>query len=287
MAVTEDPWRHELVERDGLRLDVRVAGPPDGEPVVLLHGFPQTSSSWTGLARLLPDLLLLAPDQRGTSPGARPGPVEAYALPELVDDALAVVAATGHESAHLVGHDWGSQVAWAVAAAHPGRVRSLVAVSVPHPAAYGAALAADPDQQRRSAYLREFRAPAPGPEEMLLADDAAWLRATWEGAVPVDAQEETLARLRDGALHGGLQWYRAMRRDIADTGAVTVPTTFVRGVGDEFVGEEAARRCGDHVRADYRYVRLAEVGHWVPDQAPEVLADVVLGQVARVRSARR
>lgn len=285
----EDPWHHVQVERDGVVLDVRVAGPADGEPVVLLHGFPQTSRCWTALARLLtadraegePPLLLLAPDQRGCSPGARPADVAAYALDELVADALAVVAATGHEAAHLVGHDWGSSVAWALAGRHPERVRSLLAVSLPHPAAYAVALRDDPDQQARSAYLRDFRAPAPGPEETLLADDAARLRAIWGDDVPAVQQEADLAVLRDGALHGGLNWYRAMRRDIAETPDVVVPTTYVWGTEDTFAGEVAARRCGEHVRADYRFVPLPGVGHWVPDREPQVLAAELRARVTQ------
>ncbi len=277
---TGDPWQRTRVARGDVVLDVRTAGPEDGEPVVLLHGFPQTSRCWTALARSLarslapshPPLRLLAPDQRGCSPGARPPAVAAYALEELVADVLAVVAATGHDSAHLVGHDWGAQVAWAVAGHHPGRVRSLLTVSVPHPAAYGAALRGDADQRARSAYLQDFRAPAPGPEEALLADGAAALRALWGDVVPQEEQEHDLAVLRDGALEGGLNWYRAMRRDIADTPASTVPTTFVWGEEDAFAGAAGAHACGDHVRADYRFVALPGVGHWVPDQAPDVLA---------------
>lgn len=288
-----DPWQRTRVERDGLVLDVRTAGPEDGEPVVLLHGFPQTSRSWTALARLLtsgpgagaehPPVRLLAPDQRGYSPGARPRDVAAYALEELVADALAVVEATGHASAHVVGHDWGSQVAWAVAGRHPERVRSLLAVSIPHPAAYGTALRTDSDQQSRSAYLQDFRAPAPGPEGALLADDAAALRSLWGAAVPAAEQEADLAQLRDGALEGGLNWYRAMRRDIADTPASAVPTTFVWGEDDAFAGAAAAHACGDHVQADYRFVPLPGVGHWVPDQAPQVLADELFARLASAR----
>ena len=123
--------------RAGLTFDVRDEGPRDGEPVVLLHGFPQTSVIWTPLGGRLraAGYRTLAPDQRGYSPGARPRGVRPYALPELVADALAVLDAATADRAHLVAHDWGAGVAWALAARHPDRVASLTSLSSPPPQA--------------------------------------------------------------------------------------------------------------------------------------------------------
>src|SRR3978361_580686 len=128
--------------RGDLVFDVRDSGPADGAPVVLLHGFPQNSSAFDRLSPVLHSagLRTLAPDQRGYSPGARPRGRSAYAPPEVGDDLLALLAAPGLQSAHLVGHDWGGVAAWALAAWHPWRVRTLTAVSVPHPAAMAQAL---------------------------------------------------------------------------------------------------------------------------------------------------
>src|SRR5919202_1224240 len=95
--------------RDGLTFDVRDAGPADGEPVVLLHGFPQDGSAFDRLTPLLAaaGLRTLAPDQRGYSPGARPAGRSAYRVRELEADVLALLDAAGLASAHVVGHDWG------------------------------------------------------------------------------------------------------------------------------------------------------------------------------------
>src|ERR687896_1498444 len=126
--------------RNGLTFDVHELGPPDGDPVLLLHGFPQRGESWHAVASRLADrgYRTLDPDQRGYSPRARPRGRSAYRLGELVVDALAVVDELAGPSVrvHLVGHDWGAAVAWRLAARHGGRVRSLTAVSVPPPAAY-------------------------------------------------------------------------------------------------------------------------------------------------------
>ena len=118
----------------GFVFDVTEEGPQTGPPVVLLHGFPQTSASWQAAARRLAadGFRTIALDQRGYSPGARPGKVEAYHVDHLVADVIGLLDALGLPRAHVAGHDWGAIVAWCLAAAHPERVGSLTAVSVPH-----------------------------------------------------------------------------------------------------------------------------------------------------------
>jgi pimeloyl-ACP methyl ester carboxylesterase len=106
----------------GLVFDALAAGPPTGELVVLLHGFPQTSACWTALLATLAaaGYRAVAPDQRGYSPTARPTKVAAYRLPELVADVLAIADRLDADTFHLVGHDWGGVVAWRPAATPTG-----------------------------------------------------------------------------------------------------------------------------------------------------------------------
>src|SRR3954463_14957615 len=159
--------------RGDLTFDVRDAGPADGTPVVLLHGFPQDSSSFDRLTPALHSagLRTLAPDQRGYSPGARPSGRAAYRMRELTADVLALLDAAELGSAHVVGHDWGGIVGWALAAWHPERGRTLTAVSVPHPAAMARAFVTS-DQALRSWYMGLFQLPVL-PEQLLLAGDGA------------------------------------------------------------------------------------------------------------------
>lgn len=283
MTDPAETWEHTAVQHAGLRFDVRVAGPDAGEPVLLLHGFPQSSLSWTPVASLLAaaGLRVLAPDQRGYSAGARPDAVDAYGVPTLADDALGIAAALGHDSFHLVGHDWGAAVAWHLAAHHPDRVRSLTALSVPHLAAFGRALVEDEEQARRSSYIGLFREPGHA-EEVLMADDAARLRAMYEGTVAPEDVEAYVQMMRDGALTPALNWYRAMGRDLDTTPPVRVPTTYVWGEGDLAVSPTAAHACGDFVEADFRLVPLAGGDHWTPDAAPDLVARAVLERVASV-----
>lgn len=265
--------------------DVRVAGPDDGVPVVLLHGFPETSACWLPV---LPALVeaghrVIAPTQRGYSPGARPVGVEHYTIDRLSGDILGLLDHFGLPTAHLAGHDWGAAVAWWTAAHHPDRVRSLTAVSVPHPAAYSWALREDADQQTRSRYIDVFRNGDAG-ERALLRDDAARLRGYFTGIDPELADEHVRALTAPGALTAALSWYRAMGREFAGTPAVSVPTTYVWSNADEALGRAGAQRCGDFVTGPYRFVELDGIGHWVPESAPDALAAAIID---RVREADR
>src|SRR3954470_15264093 len=272
-----------LVETRGLTFDVRTGGGADAPAVLLLHGFPQNASIWDNVesALLAAGMRTVAPDQRGYSAGARPGPVGAYAVTELVDDVLAIMAALDLDSAHVVGHDWGAAVAWELAARHPERVRTLTAISVPHPRAFARALLTSPDQWRRSAYILLFR--RKGTAEKLLADDdGRRLRGLFDGsglsAAEVNRYVEPM--LAPGALTAALNWYRAVsvtRRPAA--GPVAVPTTYVWSDGDPALGRAAAEACGSYVTGDYRFVELPGVTHWIPDQAPDLVADAVLKRI--------
>ncbi|MGW4500629.1 alpha/beta fold hydrolase [Micromonospora sp. NPDC004336] len=267
------------IDARGFTFDVRVGGPAGGAPVLLLHGFPQHGGEWDDVVPHLhaAGLRTYALDQRGYSPGARPEAVEAYRMPELVADAVAVLDALGVDAAHLVGHDWGAMVAWDLAARHPERVRTLTAVSVPHPAAMAHALAEDPGQKARSAYIALFRKPGKA-EKALLALGATGLRRMLHG-VGGDERVATYAdpMRRPGALTAALNWYRAMsRRDMAATGPVRVPTTFVWSDRDIAIGRTAAEACAGQVSADYRFVELTGVSHWIPDEAPAPLAEAIL-----------
>jgi pimeloyl-ACP methyl ester carboxylesterase len=264
-----------------LTFDVRFAGPDDGAPVLLLHGFPETSLSWNQVAPQLAEagLRVIAPDQRGYSPGARPEGVAAYTTDLLVADVIGLADALGIESFDVVGHDWGAVVAWLVAAGHPERVRSLTAVSVPHLRAYNDALRNDPDQRERGAYMTLFRQEGKA-EDLLLADGARRLIAIYGDAVPTALAVHYVAHLAEpGALTAALSWYRAMTAELASAPRTVVPTTFVWGARDQAIGRVPAEACGDFVDADYRFVELSDIGHWVPEQASDELAAAILDRV--------
>jgi pimeloyl-ACP methyl ester carboxylesterase len=258
---------------DGLVLDARGDGPEHGDVVLLLHGFPQSSWSWRHVQPALAaqGYRTIAPDQRGYSPGARPVGVEHYRMPALVADALAVLDHLGADAAHVVGHDWGAAVAWQLAARHPDRVRTLTAVSVPHPLAFVEALRSDEDQRRRSQYMRDWQDPAT--EERLLSGGFDELF----GIPTEDAQHYRARMEQPGALTAALSWYRAQsRQDLEGLGPITVPTLHVWSDEDAALGPAGAHATGRYVDGPYRFEPLHGVSHWVPEQAPERLTALVL-----------
>jgi pimeloyl-ACP methyl ester carboxylesterase len=272
------------VRARGLVFDVRLDGEDGDAPVLLLHGFPQHSGEW---ARVLPalhaaGLRTVAPDQRGYSPGARPSDVDSYRIAEVTADAVAILDALEIDTVHVVGHDWGAMVGWHLAARYADRVRTLTAVSVPHPLAYAQARSNDPDQRSRSAYIGLFRQPGKA-EDVLLREDAVRLRAMFAGVDPADVETYAGPMLAPEALTAALNWYRAMsREDLDGLGPVAVPTTFVWSDNDLAIGRMAAEACAAYVRGDYRFVTLLGVSHWIPDEAPGALAEAILDRVSPV-----
>jgi pimeloyl-ACP methyl ester carboxylesterase len=265
--------------RDGLHFDVRDSGPADGAPVVLLHGFPQDGTAFDAVLPRLhaAGLRTLAPDQRGYSPRARPRGRRAYRLGELVADVVALLDAAGVERAHVVGHDWGGGVAWALAAWHPDRVRTLTALSTPHPAAMSRALVTS-GQGLRSCYMGVFTLPLL-PERLLLARGGAPLRrALQRGGLPPERAAHYVARMREpGALSGALAWYRGLPWTLREpVGTVRVPTLHVWSTGDAFLGRVATEGTAAHVDAPYRLEVLEGVPHWLPELAADRVAELVV-----------
>ncbi|WP_445054478.1 alpha/beta fold hydrolase [Streptomyces sp. SAS_269] len=257
--------------------DALVAGPPEGRPVLLLHGFPQTGLVWQRQIAALAShgYRVVAPNQRGYSPGARPRRPEDYRIDLLVDDVGAISEELGWAAFDLVGHDWGGAVAWWTAHAHPGRVRTLTVVSTPHPGALATTLRTDQDQRKRSRYMIDWRE-APATEERMLAHDARELRNLYAGKVPQDSAEAYVCHLsQPGALTAALNWYRAGRPDDA-IGVIDVPTLYVWSTEDSAFGPAAAEETGRWVKGPYRFETLQGVSHWVPEEAPEALTRLLL-----------
>src|SRR5215469_3660042 len=124
------------VEVDGVGIEYDVFG--DGHPVLLLHGFPDSGLLWRHQVPALAGagFRVIVPDLRGYGRSGKPEAVEAYSIPLLAGDVMAILADLEITKAHVVGHDWGAGLAWALASLAPDTVDHLVALSVGNPVTF-------------------------------------------------------------------------------------------------------------------------------------------------------
>lgn len=264
------------VTANGVRFRVEETG--DGPAVLFLHGFPDTGEVWRhqvpALARA--GFRAIVPDLRGRGRSDRPEGIEAYALAELVADATGILDALAVERAHVVGHDWGAALAWAIAALAPQRVSRLVVMSVGFPGAIR------PDRHTLEHGWYRLLFLFPEAEEVLLRDDAYLLRILIAGAPDADAYLDLLTD--PAALTAGLNWYRANSPVATLPGAdaprlppVAASTLGLYGEDDPYLTERAMLASGRFVTGGWHYQRIDNAGHWPqleqPDRVNELLLD--------------
>jgi pimeloyl-ACP methyl ester carboxylesterase len=269
-----------------LTFDALAAGDSGAPLVLLLHGFAESMHCWRAQVAALAaaGYRAVAPSQRGYSPGARPDTAEPanYHIERLMDDAMAIVAASGYgdKRFHLAGHDWGGSIAWALADRFPERLASLTVLSRPHPNAFNRALQMpDGEQAQRSKHHKAFL--EPDAADVVLEHDAKWLRERLAAnGVPASAIARHLAVLGNKpAMEAALAWYRARGAIRGPLGPIRIPTLYIWGDADDTVGRTAAEGTVDFVAAPFCFEVLPGVGHFAADQAPERVCELMLSHV--------
>jgi pimeloyl-ACP methyl ester carboxylesterase len=271
------------LSHDGLAFEVSDSGTSGQRILIALHGFPQDRSCWDSLTQRISQsgVRVLAPDQRGYSPAARPKQRRAYLRSSLRGDVIALADAVGAERFDLLGHDLGGVVAWDLAGRHPERVRSLTVLSTPHPTAFRRALFRG-GQATRSWYMVAFQVP--------------YAAEALARAAGVERLTQTLARdgLDHGSAHryatrlcsppacaGCLAWYRAMPFDKGGSiPSVRVPTVYIWGANDRYVAPAAATATADSVVGRFRLEVLADSGHWLPEMDAAKVGPILLENLA-------
>ncbi|HET6662698.1 MAG TPA: alpha/beta fold hydrolase [Acidimicrobiales bacterium] len=264
---------------EDIELEVQVEEPdhPDAPAVLLLHGWPDSHRLWRHQVPALTaaGFRTVAPDLRGFGASDRPDDVAAYGLAHILGDVVGVLDHLGLGRAHVVGHDWGAAVAWALAALIPDRVDHLVALSVGHPAAFRAA---GLPQREKSWYMLLFQFEGIA-ERWLSDDDFANFRA-WAQHPDADAVIAELSR--PGALTASLNWYRAnlppatLVEPAFEVPPVARPTMGVWSKDDMALIEENVTGSADHVTGGWRYERIDGAAHWIPLEAPDELTALLL-----------
>lgn len=275
------------VAGDGVTLAVQDEGA--GTPVLLLHGFPDSSALWRHQIPALVDagFRTVAPDLRGFGESDRPEQTEDYAIRRSFVDMIMLLDELELDRAHVVGHDFGAGLAWAFAALAPERVDRLVVLSVGHPNTFRSPSL----EQRRRFWYQLFFQFSGVAEELLTRDDWKLFRE-WTGDAP--DRDRYLADLsRPGALVAGLNWYRANmspfrelqeRPPFPSVGAATLG---IWSSGDEYLAEEPMLQSAEHVTGPWRYERIEGASHWLqldaPERVNELLLEFLRGEVPAVR----
>ncbi len=279
--------RTEFVAANGIRFHLRTQG--DGPLVLLLHGFPQSSYAWR---HLIPQLAahgyrVVAPDLRGYGETSRPKRIRDYRISTLGDDVAALIAALGEPKAHLIGHDWGGAVAWETAFAHPEVVDRLVVINCPPAQALVRAWRTSLRQLRLSWYIFFFALPYL-PERFLTRRHGGVLARFFEGGSfsADDLEIYRAAICRPGAASAALAYYRAASRTVLSDGrrlhdkTVASPTLVIWGEQDPALGKELTLHLDRYVRGPLRIEYLRDAGHWVVEQFPDRVADLLTNFLA-------
>ena len=267
------------VDADGVGIHYEIIGA--GPPVVLLHGWPDSGRLWRHQVPALAaaGFQVVVPDLRGYGRSGKPEAVEAYSLPVIAGDVLAILANLNISRVHLVGHDWGAALAWRLALLAPGAVNRLVALSVGHPMTFRRTL----QQREKSWYMLLFQ--FPGIAERWLTEDnwtnfRAWARHP-------DADQVIAELEAAGSLTPGLNWYRANASPESWVDCpprlppVQAPTMGVWSTNDPALTEIQMTDSAQNVAGTWRYERLDGRGHWMQLEAPDEVNALLLDFLRR------
>ena len=292
---------HRYADSDGVRIHYAVTGPEDAPLVVFLHGFPDFWYSWRHQMAALADRFRVAAlDMRGYNLSDKPKGVDQYAMPKLVADVAAVVAAEYGEiaaeqtpQAVVVVHDWGGAVAWQVAMTRPELVRLLVILNLPHPRGLFRELTTNPEQQRNSQYAFNFQ--QPDAHKTLNAEGLAfWVR-------DAEAKARYVTAFGQSDFEAMLNYYKANYPRPPEPGAaptagtglaapdlpnVQCPVLMFHGLDDTALLPGALAGTWNWVDADLTLVTIPGANHFVQQDAAELVSTTMRDWLLRRADSR-
>jgi len=270
----------EFVPANGIKLHTVLAGPQDGEPVFLLHGFPDAWFGWETQIDALADagFRVIVPDQRGYNLSDKPSGVSNYRMETLAADILGLADTLGYQHFHVAGHDFGAMVAWTLAIRHPARIKRLAIANVPHPAVMQTYLRYHPAQMLKSWYAFFFQVPGL-PELVAKANNWQFLIS----AMPDDLTDHERDRYREAwgqpnAMTSMINWYRAslrQRRKASVPPKIQVPTLVLWGQQDPHLSYDMAPLSVDLCEQG-RLVTFEDATHWVMHDRPDEVSRLLI-----------
>lgn len=274
----ESEVQHHYATNNGVKIHFVSVG--SGPLVVMIHGFPDCWLTWRKqMSALKGSHRVVAIDQRGYNLSDRPRGVENYRAELLVADVAAVVRAAGAEKAVIVGHDWGGAVAWQFAMAKPEMTDRLIILNLPHPRGLMRELANNPEQQKSSAYAREFQR------------DGAHTNLTAEGLTfwvkDPAARARYIEAFKRSDFEAMLNYYKAnyprepYREDASPLVKVKAPVLMIHGLKDRALLHPALNDNWSYVERDLTLVTIPEADHWVQQDAADLVSRSIKAWLGR------
>ena len=282
-----NPVSIQTVTVNDLQFQCRTSGLENkGDGIILLHGFPETSHMWIDLIPLLASegYQVVAPDQRGYNPGSLPNKKLDYQLDKLCDDIFQLANKFDFERFHLVGHDWGSSVGWAMLTLQPNRILSWSALSVPHLKAFMHAYKTNKNQQKKSRYVGFFKLPFL-PECYFSFNNHSKLKSLWHFSSEEQIDEYLQAFSKKGVLKSSLNWYRAnlgrtSSGSIKNIGEVYTPTLLIWGNRDSAIGRAGVEANAKYMKGPYTFIEL-DVGHWLIQESFQKVSEAIIDHIKK------
>ena len=275
----------QTVTVNDLQFQCRIAGMEnEGDGVILLHGFPETSHMWIDLIPLLASegYRVVSPDQRGYNPGSLPSNKSEYQLNKLCDDIFQLADEFDFEQFHLVGHDWGSSVGWAMLTIDSDRFLSWSALSVPHLKAFMNAYKTDEEQQKKSRYIGFFKLPFL-PECYFTFNNHSKMKSLWHFSSPEQVDVYLQAFSQKRVLKSALNWYRAnlgrtSSGSIKNIGEVHIPTLLIWGNRDSAIGRAGVEANAKYMKGPYTFIEL-DAGHWLIQESFQKVSEAIIDHI--------
>lgn len=273
------PLTHDVLHLNGTYLHIVTAGNPDGEPLLLLHGFPEFWYAWRNQIDPLVEagFHLIMPDMRGYNLSAKPDTVAAYNMDVLAEDVIALIDSTGKEKVTVIGHDWGGAVAWFTANKFPERVNKLVVMNVPHNPVFAQALRTSTVQKLKCWYMAFFQLDKL-PERVVGLGNwsvlARWAFRGNAGFSDADIEQYQQAWSQPRAMTAMTNYYRAVQqarpKSLPSPRIDDLPVLLIWGKQDRVFGTDLAQASIDLCnQGEVAYIENGT--HWVQNDAPQAV----------------
>ena len=259
---------------DGIKLHTIIIG--NGEPIILLHGFPDFWYGWKNvILGLKDDFQLIVPDTRGINLSDKPESEDDYVIDILIEDIKELANKLNIKEFTLVGHDWGGAIAWAFGYKYPKMLKKLIIINAPHPALFRKKIEKNAKQRRSSGYI--FQLLKPGGEQSLFKNDMMALKAAVFGTTKKknafteeDKQRYIEVWSQPNSVLCGVNYYRANRSIEQSAGIIDVPTLVIHGMKDNFVRALVLEGLPEYVK-NLKIVKAENSSHWVMHDDPELV----------------